>query len=69
MGFFETRLNIIVVVTNALAIILTPIPGGWAVRLTDGRELTRFRGPGARHRALRYLDAQLGSGSRTPTRM
>lgn len=28
---------------------------GWAVCLTDGRELARFRGPGARVRALRYV--------------
>jgi hypothetical protein len=41
--------------TNSLALILKPILGGWAVLLTDGRELVRFRGPGARWRALRYL--------------
>jgi hypothetical protein len=39
------------------AILLKPILGGWAVCLTDGRELVRFRGPGARLRALRYLGA------------
>ena len=38
-----------------LAIILKPIPGGWSVCLTDGRQLARFRGPRARARALRYL--------------
>jgi len=38
----------------ALGIILKPIPGGWAVCLTNGRELARFRGPGARRRALRF---------------
>lgn len=37
------------------AIILKPIIGGWAVCLTDGRQLARFRGPGARSRAMRYL--------------
>jgi hypothetical protein len=42
---------------KALAIILKPIPGGWAVCLTDGRQLARFRGPRARIRALRYLTA------------
>ncbi|MDQ6822605.1 MAG: hypothetical protein M3076_20105 [Actinomycetota bacterium] len=52
--------------TNTLAIILTPIVGGWAVCLTDGRELARFRGPGARFRALRYLRAQLALGRRMP---
>ena len=31
---------------KTLAIILKPIFGGWAVCLTDGRELVRFRGPG-----------------------
>jgi hypothetical protein len=40
---------------NALSIIIKPIFGGWAVCLSDGRELARFRGPGARFRALRYL--------------
>jgi hypothetical protein len=40
---------------NTLAIMLKPILGGWAVCLTDGRELARFRGPGARCRALRFL--------------
>jgi hypothetical protein len=45
--------------TNTLAIILKPIRGGWAVCLTDGRELARFRGLGSRLRALRYLRAQL----------
>jgi hypothetical protein len=39
----------------AAAVILKPILGGWAVCLTDGRELARFRGPGARRRATRYL--------------
>jgi hypothetical protein len=37
------------------AIILKPILGGWAVSLTDGRELARFHGPWARLRALRYV--------------
>jgi hypothetical protein len=40
---------------TALAIILKPLPLGWALCLTDGRELARFRGPWARSRALRYL--------------
>ena len=43
-----------------LAIILKPLAWGWAVCLTDGRELVRFRGPGARDRALRYLRIELG---------
>jgi len=40
---------------NALRLILKPNADGWAVGLTDGRELARFRGPGSRWRALRYL--------------
>ena len=42
---------------NTLAVMLEPIDHGWAVTLTDGRELARFTGPGARRRALRYLAA------------
>lgn len=40
-----------------LAITLKQIPNGWAVCLTNGRELARFLGLGARFRALRYLRA------------
>ena len=40
---------------NALAVVLKPINHGWAVMLTDGRELARFTGLGAKWRALRYL--------------
>jgi hypothetical protein len=40
---------------NALALILKPIDNGWAVTLTDGREVTRFTGFGAKRRALRFL--------------
>jgi hypothetical protein len=40
---------------NALAIMLTPIRHGWAVTLSNGRELVRFTGLGAKRRALRYL--------------
>jgi hypothetical protein len=40
---------------NALSLMVTPIRHGWAVRLSDGRELARFYGPGARRRATRYL--------------
>jgi uncharacterized membrane protein YbhN (UPF0104 family) len=42
---------------NTLAVMLEPVEHGWAVTLTDGRELARFIGPGARRRALRYLAA------------
>jgi hypothetical protein len=46
--------------SGPLAIILKPLAWGWAVCLSDGRELVRFRGPGARERALRYLHSELG---------
>ena len=35
--------------------MITPIRYGWSVQLSDGRELARFLGPGARWRATRYL--------------
>ena len=41
--------------STAVAIVLKPTPHGWAVCLTDGRQLAGFRGPGAHTRALRYL--------------
>lgn len=40
---------------NAVAVRLERIDRGWAVTLTDGRELARFTGPGAKRRALRYV--------------
>jgi hypothetical protein len=40
---------------TALALIIRPIRHGWAVYLTDGREVARFNGPAAKRRALRYL--------------
>ena len=40
---------------KALALMLRPTKHGWAVTLTDGRELVRFTGLGAQRRALRYL--------------
>jgi hypothetical protein len=45
---------------HGLALIINPIPYGWTVCLTDGRELARFRGPKSKRRALRYLAAKLG---------
>ena len=39
---------------SALAIVLKRIGCGWVVALTDGREIARFIGPGAKRRALRY---------------
>jgi hypothetical protein len=46
---------------TALALTLKPIDHGWAVALSDGRELVRFIGLGAKRRALRYL-ARFDSG-------
>jgi hypothetical protein len=40
---------------NTLALMIRPTRHGWAVYLTDGREIARFKGPAARWRALRYL--------------
>ena len=40
---------------TALALSIRATRHGWAVYLTDGREVARFRGPGSRWRALRYL--------------
>ncbi|HTU87884.1 MAG TPA: hypothetical protein VMF57_20065 [Solirubrobacteraceae bacterium] len=41
---------------KALGLMLKPINLGWAVTLSDGRELIRFTGLGAKRRALRYLE-------------
>jgi hypothetical protein len=40
---------------NPVAVMLKPLALGWAIALTDGREIARFTGPWARRRALRYL--------------
>jgi hypothetical protein len=39
----------------ALALMLGPTPDGWAVYLTNGREVRRFRGPWARRKAPRFI--------------
>ena len=41
---------------RALRMMIRPIRYGWSVQLSDGRELARFLGPGARWRATRYLN-------------
>jgi hypothetical protein len=51
---------------KALAMMLKPIPYGWAVQLTDGRELARFLGPWSKSRALRYVAR--ATGRRNPPR-
>ena len=40
---------------ETLTAILKPVEHGWAVALSDGRELARFTGLAARRRALCYL--------------
>jgi hypothetical protein len=40
---------------SANTMSVAPVEGGWAVMLTDGRELARFTGRNARHNALRYV--------------
>ena len=40
---------------SALTVMLRPVPGGWAVYLSNGRELARFHGLAARWRAMRFL--------------
>lgn len=40
---------------SALTVTLKPIERGWTIALSDGRELARFTGLAAKHRALRYL--------------
>jgi hypothetical protein len=40
---------------TALALMIAPTVAGWAVYLTDGREVARYRGIGAKRRALRYV--------------
>ena len=36
--------------------MVAPTTDGWAVLVSNGTELARFRGVGARRRALRYVD-------------
>jgi hypothetical protein len=53
--------------SGALAMTLRPVRYGWAVQLTNGRELARFRGPGALWRAKRYL-TRAAHAARSPFR-
>jgi hypothetical protein len=66
--FFPKWSKIESTMSTAYSIILKPILGGWAVCLSDGRELARFRGPAARCRALRYLRMQFMPGGTAPRR-
>jgi hypothetical protein len=47
----------------ALTLMLKRIHRGWAVALSDGREVVRFHGLFAKRRALHYLAAATGSGN------
>ena len=49
---------------NTLSMMIKPIRHGWAVQLTDGRELARFLGPGSMWRAVRYVTRATGHGHR-----
>jgi hypothetical protein len=40
---------------RALALMIGPTADGWAVYVTDGREVARYRGLGAKRRALRHV--------------
>jgi hypothetical protein len=40
---------------TALALMIRPTANGWAVYLTNGQELARYRGFWSKQRALRYL--------------
>jgi hypothetical protein len=54
---------------KALWMMIKPVRHGWAVQLSDGRELARFLGPGARWRAMRYIQRAaeaLKNSSATP---
>ena len=64
---FEYPRIIDLAMSNALAIVLKPLTWRWAVCLTNGREVARFYGPGARMRALRYLRAEFGLGAPLPS--
>jgi hypothetical protein len=46
---------------TAVALMLRPTGDGWAVYLTDGRELARYRGLYSRRRAERFLERYVGS--------
>jgi hypothetical protein len=61
---FRKRGNHQLEMPNMLSIVFRPIRGGWAVCLTNGRQLARFRGPGARTRAVRYVESRLALGGR-----
>jgi hypothetical protein len=55
----------------AQALMLRPTVDGWAVYLTNGRELARYRGFCSKQLALRYLQRYVGTpaeSGRSPRR-
>jgi hypothetical protein len=57
---------------TALALTMRPTDGGWAVYLTNGYELVRYRGFFAERRAANYLQRCARTGVRpgeTPSRV
>lgn len=46
--------------TAALSMMIGPTSDGWAVYLSDGRVLARFRGLTAKWRARRFLARAVG---------
>jgi hypothetical protein len=47
---------------STLTLMLRPVPGGWAVYLSNGRELVRYRGLAARWRAMRFVAGAVNAG-------
>jgi hypothetical protein len=52
---FDTSVKINNTMTEILEVMFKRIFAGWAVVLSDGREIARFRGPFARARARRLV--------------
>jgi hypothetical protein len=48
---------------TALALMIAPIRNGWAVYLSNGRELAQYHGIGAHYRALRRARQAARDGS------
>jgi hypothetical protein len=48
---------------TAYALLIRPTQNGWAVYLSNGQELARYRGLCSKHLALRYLQRYTRSAS------
>lgn len=46
----------------ALAVMMRPTEDGWAIYLTNGQELTRYRGWCSKRLALHHLERYIRSG-------